>query len=544
MRTDVRRSWVLFIGVLFWLLGGCSDDCDEYPTCPESRDSQVTISHRGGEVSFQGYTVTFPESTYVDSATVILVELSAPVPVPEGTVSYGHQIHISTSDSLRRAVTLKAASLENGTFVRYNERHETWDLIRTTGNTAVTDHFSIWDFVFGRPDDLNSPCGDPEVNQHVETLLELVANYADFRCNQWFNSKELLRNYIVEGETPFEIWLTAARPFMVSVVDGFTSLYGFASGIDWASYSLLHAIEVGISTANEYIGIAEDIQNALQNITDQTDLLEFQMMSAQGRMADALANRSGSITRLLQVIIEEQAAYGESSPVDTSLVIQLLEEEKALLEEIIQDSHLRERRYGLDHFYPQQFDVDLSTSIREQAAADTVYLADLIAQLRDDDTFNCLPESWCSELSSHAFNNMHAGAFGEMFETKGHIPFLLCGFQLKIGHGSGNIGSVDGSCRAVVYRVNGDDSVEELAAVLQNGAGGTTDFFFDSPVAIGSEERYAVVLETDDSQWGLWQSCNAGENCCANARPVRIEGGQAIYNDPSYDDYYFVLWTR
>jgi len=139
---------------------------------------------------------------------------------------------------------------------------------------------------------------------------------------------------------------------------------------------------------------------------------------------------------------------------------------------------------------------------------------------------------------------MHAGTFGEMFEPAGKATFSLCGFQLKIGEGTGAIGRVDGNCRGVLYQVNADDSILELAAVSLNGAAGATDFIFASPVAIDSGQRYAVVIETNDNYWGLWQNCNAGENCCSDARPVRIEKGSAVYNDPSVDDYYFQLWIR
>jgi hypothetical protein len=169
---------------------------------------------------------------------------------------------------------------------------------------------------------------------------------------------------------------------------------------------------------------------------------------------------------------------------------------------------------------------------------------DIVATTDDDDTTECQAETWCTIEASDAFNNMQAGSFGEMLETEGMTPFSLCGFQMRVGQEGGIIGEISGSCRGVLYRVNADDSVTELAAVAMDGVSGTTDILFDSPVAISSGERYAIVLETVDAEWGLWQCSNAGENCCPNARPVGIHDGFASYSDASMDDYYFILWTR
>jgi len=155
----------------------------------------------------------------------------------------------------------------------------------------------------------------------------------------------------------------------------------------------------------------------------------------------------------------------------------------------------------------------------------------------------------CTQESSSSFNNMQAGTFGQMFET-GMETYCICGFRVRIGSGSGIIGSLSCSpgspCRAILYAVNADDSVELLAyQEITEEISGVTDFFFDTVlVSYRESERYAVVIETGDNQWGLWQDCNASENCCPNARPVHIAGGIAIYNDPSYDDYYFDLRTH
>ena len=150
----------------------------------------------------------------------------------------------------------------------------------------------------------------------------------------------------------------------------------------------------------------------------------------------------------------------------------------------------------------------------------------------------CVPDPWCTEEPSAAFNNMPPGAYGAMLETADMQPFMLCGFQMRVN-------SLDGPVRAVLYHVNNDDTVQELAAVTQTGASDFTDFYFSDHIAINADDRYAIVVETFDTYWELWQTCNAGENCCSDARPVRIENGMAFYNDPSGgDDYYFLLYVE
>jgi len=162
----------------------------------------------------------------------------------------------------------------------------------------------------------------------------------------------------------------------------------------------------------------------------------------------------------------------------------------------------------------------------------------------------CYEMAWCTDDESSAgFNNVGAGTIGQMFEPSGmDQPFLLCGFRMWVGEGEGQIGSIDctaNGCRAVAYRVFEDDSVIELASVALTGeVSGETDFIFDDPVYVDPTERYAVIIETQDEAWGLWQCCNDGENCCPDSRPVRIVDGNAIYNDPSYDDYAFLLFYR
>lgn len=155
---------------------------------------------------------------------------------------------------------------------------------------------------------------------------------------------------------------------------------------------------------------------------------------------------------------------------------------------------------------------------------------------------------WCTEENPAAFNNMHAGTFGELFKTIDLSSFWLCGFQFLIGSGGGIVGSIvcteDVPCRALLYHVLEDDTVEELASIeLTEEVSGLTDFFFESAVLIESDTKYAVVIETQDNEWGLWQwQCEPPDDCCPNASGVKIEGGQAIYNDPSNDDYDFLLW--
>jgi flagellar biosynthesis/type III secretory pathway chaperone len=241
---------------------------------------------------------------------------------------------------------------------------------------------SIFDiFFFGKETEQESPC-QPITIDNPENILDLEKEYSSLRCTHYYNYQQLLKNYIIEGETPFEIWFNTTKPFMETVFTSFIDLSLQASNIDWASQSIIYAIETGKQTSNSLINIASQIDSTLSYMDDQYELLELQKLSPQGRMADALANRSGSITRLLPLIQEEQHILSESQT-DTLSLIQNLQQQKSILEEIIQNTELiYDDRGPLDRFYPKEFDYNLSKDIKTQAQADTSYINELINQIQ------------------------------------------------------------------------------------------------------------------------------------------------------------------
>jgi hypothetical protein len=161
---------------------------------------------------------------------------------------------------------------------------------------------------------------------------------------------------------------------------------------------------------------------------------------------------------------------------------------------------------------------------------------------------DCHVHPWCSAFPSDAYNNMHAGTWGQYFDSTvmDLERFCLCGFRMMVQDLDCSPAS---PCRAVLFTdtLLGSRSFEfpvlELASVtITHALTGLVDFVFeDIEVAADNSGGFIVALETQDPDWLLWQDCNAGEDCCPFAWPAWIVDGVATVNSTSGDDYHFEL---
>ena len=237
-----------------------------------------TSSYEPATDSFQDTQLIFPDSTFTEPSNVRIQEqpLNQNISLPIGTIPATTPFHVYT-DSLQRPVKIQYTGEGNPTLLRFNEEYNVWDVMRTEDNTAITSHFSLWDWIFGEPEaDIEAPCD--RLNQsdieNIHSTFELAQNYTKVRCNAWHNLYSVLNNYVI-GTDPFNLWLQAVTPFMQEIGENYFDLYTYSITLN-APTSIISAFYMGKNTTNKILGISEEINESLEHITEVQRRLELQ----------------------------------------------------------------------------------------------------------------------------------------------------------------------------------------------------------------------------------------------------------------------------
>lgn len=389
--TNIKVSNQIFpVLAAIWLssqLIGCGKS--DSPTIPPEDTNIETISEQGGEISLDNYNITFPENTFAEPTTVEIQRLEDILDIPENATQLADQVQI-TAPNLQLPVELNYQG-ESGSFARYTL--EGWDKVLTVNNTALTDNFSDWSFfewIFGS----NCECDELE-DPEITTQLDFIEHYVDFRCNQWATYNTFLRQYFVEGEGLTNQFMNANQEFITTIVDGLYELNATVAGITDFDPSFLSMLGSTLDIYNDTTTIFEDIQTSLDNLPGHLDRLVLGLISPQGVMARQLANNSsGSITRLMEKIYEEDYEY-DYGPTVLPNALEFLNAQIPLLEEIILDTQIINSRSGDENPYghsnltrnygwdPNISDITLAENIRSWAQADLAYVNSAIQTIED-----------------------------------------------------------------------------------------------------------------------------------------------------------------
>jgi len=395
LKNNTIRKVVLPLATVSTLLAGCEKDKGTNPDpIPEDRIEQI-IPEDGGVISFQDYSIEFPENTFNEPTQVTIEKVpeSERIPLPEGATRIGDQIKITAADSLQQPVELVYKGEGNGTFAKYNPEYNGWDKSLTINNTTLTGQFSRWGFfdwaweeIFGP----NGNCDNIRDEYNPENNLDLIKINTDLRCNEWTSYFNVLHNYFVDGNGLTDQFMNANQGFINSVVTGLVKLNGTQVDVNFDPGNFFDVLNTGISIYRNYDDISEDIMRELDRTNYNEKRLLMGLISPQGVMSTKMANSSsGSVTRLLHLIHEEDYEY-DHGPTSIPNSLRLLRQQKPILEEIVELTDLINARvndpipggHGFFRYYgfnPTNADVALANNIKDFAENDLNHVKESIS---------------------------------------------------------------------------------------------------------------------------------------------------------------------
>jgi DNA-binding beta-propeller fold protein YncE len=359
---------------VFGFISGCGDggtgpDSNPIPTLT------TTVGAKGDTLESAGYVLAIPDSAVVAPTTFTMRSPKDDPEIPSHLAKASHPVEIVTEADLRRPLILTLPSnISSGDFlVRYEDGNcEFLGGIRNPdgGYSVALADFSVFQLMKGIFFGDKASC-DVDFEDAYYSVDDFGPDLRDQRVCMWQAVSERMQEYFYKGDLTEQVF-QATSEFIGAVVNSLLELdnitLSFGQGYEIASDLLK------IKSAFELLTepVPDEVMDRLSKNMNKLNWT----LDPTGRMASALANENGSVTRLLAMIGEEEYS-------NIAGLLAVLDKEIELLEEIKNDCKdvLYDNWEITDVHEPTYYEQQLGISIAQLAEKEIGLLSTLKAIL-------------------------------------------------------------------------------------------------------------------------------------------------------------------